>query len=142
MASHIASPQPFFLYVEDDLASREVMEVLLKEVMGFSNYTVFEDSVNFMDRLNALPETPDVIFLDIHVKPADGHQLFHLIRQSERYQATILVALTASVMSNEVERLRVTGFRHLIGKPINPLTFPEKLTDILAGKEVWDVSWE
>src|SRR5258708_14779159 len=138
MASHIASPQPFFLYVEDDLASREVMEVLLKEVMGFSKYTVFEDSVNFMDRLNALPETPDVIFLDIHIKPADGHELFHMIRKSERFRKVILVALTASVMSNEIKRLRETGFRQLIGKPINPLTFPGKITDILAGREVWD----
>ncbi len=136
----MASQRPFFLYVEDDLASRQVMEVLLNDVMGFSNYIVFEDSVNFMDRLNALPETPDVIFLDIHIKPADGHQLFHMIRKSERYRTVILVALTASVMSNEVKHLRETGFRHLIGKPINPLTFPEKLTDILAGKEVWDIN--
>src|SRR5258708_26738762 len=138
----MASEQPFFLYVEDDKASREVMEVLLKEVMGFSKYTVFDASVNFMDRLNALPETPDIIFLDIHIKPADGHELFHMIRQSERFRMAILVALTASVMSNEVERLRETGFRQLIGKPINPSTFPEKLTDILAGKEVWDIRWE
>jgi hypothetical protein len=45
-------------------------------------------------------------------------------------------------MSNEVERIRNIGFKYLIGKPINPITFPEKVTDILAGKEVWDVSWE
>jgi CheY-like chemotaxis protein len=134
--------QPFFLYLEDDLASREIMQVLLKEVMGFTNVTVFENSANFIERVTSLPTIPDVILLDIHVKPYNGHEIFHMIRQTEKLARTIPIAVTASVMSNEVERLRETGFRHLIGKPINPLIFPDKLTEILSGKEVWDVSWD
>src|SRR5258708_29481632 len=115
--------QPFFLYVEDDASSREIMEVLLKEVMGFSRLAIFETSAVFLEQLNTLPAKPDVIFLDIHIKPHDGCELFEMIRQSATYNETILVALTASVMSNEVERIRNTGFKFLIGKPINPITF-------------------
>lgn len=138
----MASNEPFFLYLEDDSASREIMEVLLKDIMGFTKFAVFEDSSNFVERLQTLSEIPDVIFLDIHMKPYDGHKLFQMLRKSEEFRKTTLVAVTASVMSNEVDRLRETGFRHLISKPINPLTFPEKVTEILSGKEVWDVSWD
>src|SRR5258708_7267387 len=134
----MTSTQPSFLYVEDDISSREVMQVLLNNVMGFSKYTVFENSDHFLERLNALPEIPDVIFLDIHVKPYNGYQLFEMISSSEKYRSATVVALTASVMSNEVSNLRRIGFKHLIGKPINPINFPDKLTAILAGKEVWD----
>jgi CheY-like chemotaxis protein len=138
----MVSNQPLFLYVEDDLASRQIMEVLLTEVMSFTRVATFEDSTNFMERLNALPGVPDVIFIDTHIKPYDGHQLFRMIQEAGRFSKTTLVALTASVMSNEVERLRQTGYKQLIGKPINPVTFPEKLTAILSGEEVWDVSWD
>jgi two-component system chemotaxis response regulator CheY len=138
----MTAKQPFFLYLEDDSASREIMGVLLKDVMGFTNLTIFEDSNNFVERVAKLPNAPDIILLDIHLKPHDGHEIFQMIRQTEKLARTIPVAVTASVMSNEVERLREAGFRHLIGKPINPLTFPDKLTEILSGKEVWDVSWD
>jgi CheY-like chemotaxis protein len=138
----MAEDQPYFLYVEDDISSREVMEVLLKDVMGFTEVVVFETSSNFMERLNHLPVVPDVIFLDIHIKPQDGYELFRMIQEDQKFKKSILVALTASVMSNEVEKLRAMGFKNLIGKPINPMTFPEKLTTILAGEAVWDVSWD
>ena len=138
----MASGQPSFLYVEDDIASREVMEILITGIMGFPQLTIFDTSANFLERLNSLPTIPDVIFLDIHIKPYNGYELFDMIQKSAAFEKTIVVAITASVMSNEVEKLRSVGFKNLVGKPINPVTFPNKVMDILSGKEVWDASWD
>jgi CheY-like chemotaxis protein len=133
--------QPSFLYVEDDFSCREIMEILIKDIMGFSQLTIFDNSANFTERLLKLP-IPDIIFLDIHVKPHNGFDMFDMIKKTPVFEKSIVVAVTASVMSNEVERLRLVGFKNLVGKPINPESFPRKVKDILSGKEVWDASWE
>jgi DNA-binding NarL/FixJ family response regulator len=49
-----------------------------------------------------------------------------------------VVALTASVMYEEVRRLRDAGFDGVIAKPINFDTFPAALDRILSGGQVWN----
>ncbi|MCU0498624.1 MAG: response regulator [Anaerolineae bacterium] len=130
-----------FLYVEDDLSSQQIMQVLLIDIMGFSDVILLSDSEQFAQRMAALDPVPEVIFLDIHVRPLDGYAMLAVLRDLPQYQQTKIIALTASVMSSEVESLRTVGFRSVIGKPINPITFPKLLTAILNGSEVWDISW-
>ena len=93
-----------FLYVEDDPFSREVLRMILTIIAGIpeSHVTIFEDSVHFMDRLKALPVRPDVILLDIHMQPDDGFSLLKLLRAEENYRSARVVALTASVMNEEI----------------------------------------
>jgi CheY-like chemotaxis protein len=129
--------EPVFLYVEDDTASRMVLQTMLTRALGYSNVTVFENSEDFLERLQKLPKKPTVIFVDIHMKPYDGFELLDIIRQQEQYNDTKVVALTASVMNEEVVRLRNAGFNGAVSKPLNQRSFPDLLKDILAGKEVW-----
>jgi two-component system sensor histidine kinase EvgS len=130
---------PVILYVEDDPLSRVVMEVLLTRVMGYRHITIFEDGTDFMNRLKALPSRPDVIFLDIHMEPVDGFAVLHLIRQDEAFRSTRVVALTASVMNEEVKRLKDAGFNGVIAKPLDADAFPRTLHRILSGEQVWNV---
>jgi two-component system, cell cycle response regulator DivK len=129
--------QPFFLNVEDDEYSREVLSVLLSKVMGFQQVEFFGNSENFSDRLQALPQVPDVIFLDIHIRPTDGYQLLDLLRNDPQYKNSKIIALTASVMVQDVKRLQDAGFDGLIGKPIANKVFPRLVNSILAGEPVW-----
>jgi len=129
--------QPFFLNVEDDTYSREVLSLLLSKVMGFQQVEFFENSENFIDRLQALPQVPDVIFLDIHIRPIDGYQLLNLLRNDPQYQHSKIIALTASVMVHDVKRLQDSGFDGLIGKPVVNKVFPRLVNNILAGEPVW-----
>jgi CheY-like chemotaxis protein len=130
---------PVFLYFEDDTLSREVMRVCLTRGMGYHNVLIFEDSANFEERLNSVGPMPDVIFLDIHIEPVDGFEMLRLIRQSETYQSTKVIALTASVMNEEVKMLREAGFDGVIAKPLDYDTFPNVLHRILKGEQVWHV---
>lgn len=131
--------EPMFLYVENDELSREVMRALVTRGLGYNNITILETSDFFEDCLDNLAQKPDVIFLDIHVEPMDGFEMLTLIRQHNHLSKTPVVALTASVMNEEVRRLREAGFDGVIAKPINYDTFPTALDRILSGEQIWNI---
>lgn len=131
--------EPVFLYVEDDSASRMVLQMMLQRALGFSNVNIFENSQNFLERVEGLPQKPTLIFVDIHMKPHDGFEMLNMLRNHADYRDVPVVALTASVMNEEVIRLRHAGFNGAISKPINQRSFPELLNNILDGKEVWHI---
>lgn len=129
-----------FLYFEDDALSREVVRIALEVVMRHENVWIFEDSSVFADKLNSLPQAPDVILLDIHMTPFDGFEMLSLLRQDSRYANSRIIALTASVMSEEVAMLKASGFDGGIGKPIDAEIFPGLIERIVAGETIWHIS--
>lgn len=129
---------PVILYVEDEIRSRRVMMMLANSV-GFTHLTIFEDSADFMARVQALDPQPEVFFLDIHVAPLDGFEMLKLLRATEAYGHLPIVAMTASVMSEEIHQLRTAGFDGCISKPIDLDTFPDSIKRICAGEQVWRI---
>ncbi|MDZ4764110.1 MAG: response regulator [Chloroflexota bacterium] len=132
--------EPHYVYVEDDIKSREVMQLMMNRVIKHCTLTIFPDGIDFLDRLKALTTPPTLILLDIHMQPFDGFALLNLLRTDPAYRTTPVVALTASVMNEEVEKLRESGFNGVIGKPVSPHSFPNLLTQILDGESVWNVA--
>lgn len=127
-----------FLYVEDDTLSREIMQIMM-ENLG-QDLVCFEDSSNFLSRVDALAVQPQVILLDIHILPSNGFQLLDMLRQDPKYQHILIIAITASVMNEEIERLRTSGFDGAIGKPLDFEKFPMLLEQLMRGDTVWHIS--
>jgi CheY-like chemotaxis protein len=132
-------PDQVILYFEDDALSREVMHAFLSRSLGYRNVWIFEDSADFETQLGHVGAKPDVIFLDIHMEPIDGFEMLKLVRQNENYQSTKVVALTASVMNEEVKLLKEAGFDGVIAKPLDYDVFPNVLHRILNGEQVWHI---
>lgn len=132
-------PQTSFLYVEDDLASRSIISVLLGKVMGYQNVTILPDSTDFLKKVGDLVPTPDVFLLDIHIAPTNGFDLLKVIRAESKYDHSKIIALTASVTTSEVHDLQKSGFDGLIGKPVKQGIFPTLIDRIVAGDPVWMV---
>jgi CheY-like chemotaxis protein len=107
--------------------------------MGLSNAIIFENSTDFLSRVQALPSKPDVIFLDIHVKPYSGFEMLKMLRQSDQFEGTPIVAVTASVMNEEVAQLRTAGFDGCLAKPLDMDTFPDTLDRIINGEMIWRI---
>lgn len=128
-----------YLYVEDDALSREVMVILLENLVGVGSLTIFEESKDFMARLSAVDPMPDFILLDIHVKPHDGYEILRLLRSDADYRECKLIAVTASVMTDEVQKLKADGFDGALAKPLDMTTFPELIERLEAGEAVWQV---
>lgn len=129
-----------YVYVEDDVLSREVMQIILQDAMGIERVWMFADSDQLIRRLHALPTLPDIILLDIHVEPLDGVTLLKLLRDDPTFSRARIIALTASVMTEEVDRLRSAGFDGGIAKPISLDTFPKLMERILKGETVWHIT--
>ncbi|MBN1564780.1 MAG: response regulator [Anaerolineae bacterium] len=127
-----------FLYIEDHPASRRVMQLLL-DVMGYSNLTLIEHTQDIIAQLEQTKKDFDVIFLDLHLSPLDGFEVQKLLRAHNRFGQAKIVALTASVMPNELHTVR-QNFDGLIAKPLNYDTFFGYVTRILAGEPVWETS--
>jgi two-component system cell cycle response regulator DivK len=131
--------QPTFLYVEDDMLSREIMDTIL-QALGYTEITIFADSRDFTERIEALSPAPDLIFLDVHMEPYDGFEMLRCLRNHSRFTNVTVIALTASVMNEEVAQLKRAGFNGAIGKPLDFDLFPECLQKILAGIELWQIT--
>jgi DNA-binding LytR/AlgR family response regulator len=63
------------LYVEDEPKSRKILELLLTRTMKVPHVFLFEDSTDFIKRMDALTPQPTIVFLDIHVRPHSGFEM-------------------------------------------------------------------
>jgi CheY-like chemotaxis protein len=131
--------KPAVLYVEDDPRSRRVMEMLLTMRMALTDVTILPNSEDFLERVLALTPRPQVIFLDIHIKPLDGFQMLEQLRNCGAFEQAQIIALTASVMNEEVQRLTTAGFDGCLAKPLDMTTFPETFERILNRELVWSI---
>lgn len=134
------NPNLSILYVEDEVRSRKVMEMLLKRRLNLSNVTIFENSEDFLARAEAIEPKPDIVFLDIHVPPLNGFEMLDILRQSQKFADTPIIALTASVMNEEVHKLRAAGFNGCLSKPLDMDTFPELMERLLEREEIWRIT--
>ena len=126
------------VYIEDDAESREVMQVLLVEMLGMNHVTILPDSSDFIENVTAISPTPQLFMLDIHMQPIDGFAMLKQLREHSAFKQTPAVALTASVMSEEIAQLREAGFDGVIAKPIDLDTFSNQLNHILTNGSGWD----
>jgi CheY-like chemotaxis protein len=65
--------------------------------------------------------------------------MLEMIRERPEFDHVPVVALTASVMNEEVQQLKRAGFNGVIAKPIDVDTFPDILQRILDGETVWRI---
>lgn len=128
------------LYVEDEPRSRLIMEVVLTDDMGLTNVTTFSDSQDFLARALAIEPRPDIIFLDIHMKPHTGFEMLSMLRTTPHFAGVPVIAMTASVMNEEIDQLRTAGFTGCIAKPIDSDTFPQDFERLLRGERIWGIS--
>lgn len=126
------------LYVEDDDFSRDIMEMLFDDLPQYE-LIMYSDSTDFQDKLENMPDRLSVILLDIHMEPVDGFVMLNTIRANDRFAHLPVLALTASVMSEEITKLRTSGFDGAIAKPIDQDTFAEQIEAVLQKKLVWTV---
>jgi CheY-like chemotaxis protein len=78
----------------------------------------------------ALERTPDLILLDIRMPRVDGYEVVAQLRQAGM-EGTRIVAVTASAMVGDREKIAAAGFDGYIQKPIDPETFVAEVEKFL-----------
>jgi CheY-like chemotaxis protein len=112
------------LIVEDNARSRK----LLRDVLGFHGYQVYEAGSGEEGLALAGRVAPRLVMMDIELPGIDGIEALRRLRDEEHTRAIPVVAVTASVMGQEIKRIEDAGFDGYLQKPVT-------LKDLLAAVE-------
>jgi FOG: CheY-like receiver len=107
------------LLAEDVDINREIVESLLEHT-GVKIYNA-ENGQQAFDMFRRQPGFYDMIFMDIHMPEMDGYEATQRIRSLGVPEAATvpIVAMTANVFKEDVNRCLSIGMNSHIGKPIN-----------------------
>jgi CheY-like chemotaxis protein len=107
------------LLAEDVEINREIVITVL-EPLGLS-ITEAENGQQAFDKFSAGPENFDLIFMDIHMPGVDGYEATRMIRALDhpRAKTVPIIAMTANVFKEDVERCLAAGMNDHIGKPLD-----------------------
>jgi CheY-like chemotaxis protein len=118
------------LVIEDHEANIQLIDYLLR-AHGYQPLL----ARNGPDGLRmAIEEQPDVILLDIRMPDMDGYEVAAAIRKVPALAHTRIVAVTASAMVGDRERIAAAGFDGYIQKPIDLDTFIAEVEGFLDGR--------
>jgi len=104
------------LIVEDNSVNMTLNKIILKSM--FPAIKILE-AYNGLEAVEiAAKEHLDFILMDIMMPIMDGYEATIQIRQQEKNKHTPIVALTASIMPDEMQKCLMVGFDDSISKPI------------------------
>jgi len=101
------------LLVEDNIINQEIIVGILKEsgiIIDIANNG--KEAVDACDK-----NTYELIFMDIQMPIMDGYTATKIIKQN--HKATHIIALTANVMKEDIEKIKLVGMTDYISKPID-----------------------
>ena len=99
------------LIAEDNAINQEIIESMLSETNAKLSFA--QNGKVAIDKFHELQ--PDLVLMDIQMPVMDGKQAFIKIHESDK--VTPVIALTANVMSEDIETYQQLGFAGHIGKP-------------------------
>ncbi|MDR2160663.1 MAG: response regulator [Desulfovibrio sp.] len=107
------------LLAEDVEINREIVSSLL-EPTGLEIDNA-ENGAQAVMKFSAQPDRYDMIFMDVQMPEMDGYEATRRIRAlgCPRAAQVPIVAMTANVFNEDIERCRQAGMNDHVGKPIN-----------------------
>jgi PAS domain S-box-containing protein len=120
------------LLAEDVDINREIVKGLLEDTGVI--ITEAENGQEVVDKFSANPDDFDIIFMDIHMPIKDGYMATREIRGLEipRAKTIPILAMTANVFRNDVEKCLASGMNDHVGKPLDVGELIEKMKRQLA----------
>ena len=119
------------LLAEDVELNREVLLAVLEDT-GLV-FDCAENGQEAIDKFKAEPDRYDIIFMDIHMPGVDGYEATRQIRKLPLDKAVSIpiIAMTANVFKEDVDRCLNAGMNDHLGKPLNKKEILSKLKKYL-----------
>jgi two-component system, cell cycle response regulator DivK len=120
---------PLILIVEDNDKNLK----LLRDVLRFKGYETLEAMTGTEGVRLARERKPDLVLMDIQLPDIDGVTALAQIRANAATRDMPVIAVSASVMPDEQQRIAASGFNAYVTKPISVKSFVETV-EKFAGK--------
>jgi two-component system, cell cycle response regulator DivK len=115
------------LIVEDNEKNRK----LERDILQFHGYRTAE-AVNAEDGIVLAQATPPaLILMDIQLPRMNGIEALHVLRADARTQTIPVIAVTASAMTQDRQKIMAAGFDGYQAKPIDVTQFVAAVREML-----------
>jgi CheY-like chemotaxis protein len=104
---------------------------LIRMVLINKGYSVLEATDGEEALLVAIEGRPDLIVMDIQLPKMDGLEVTKRLRQTSYFKRVPIIALTASAMEGDREKIIAAGCDEYISKPVNTRRFPLLVAEML-----------
>lgn len=123
------------LVCEDNKLNRTIATKILQQ-LGFAVETAADGKEGADKFTESPPGYYDVIYMDVQMPVMDGYHATAAIRKSAHPEARTvpIIAMTANVFAEDVERARAAGMNGHLGKPILVQELTETTNAILKSK--------
>ncbi|MDR2615988.1 MAG: response regulator, partial [Oscillospiraceae bacterium] len=120
------------LFAEDVEINREILIALLEPTE--LTLDCAENGIEAVEKFGNNPAGYDMIFMDMQMPEMDGCEATRRIRALEhpRAKEVPIVAMTANVFREDIEKCLEAGMNDHIGKPINIDEVIEKLKEYIT----------
>jgi two-component system cell cycle response regulator DivK len=131
-------PKDATILVVEDNFQNFVLITRLLAYLGVKKCEWKASGWQVLEFAESLP-TVDLVLMDIFLPEEDGYQVLGRLRAHPRFTETLVVAVTADVSTENMDRAREAGFDGFIGKPLDPDRFPNQIRRVLRGEDIWDL---
>jgi len=119
------------LIVEDNDKNRK----LVRDVLTFKGYETVESETGEEGVRLAQERRPSLGLMDIRLPGIDGVEALRRLRAEEITRGIPVMAMTASVMSEDRRKIMAAGFDGYQSKPINVIDFVADVAQLLERRQ-------
>ena len=116
------------LIVEDNEKNMK----LVRDILRHNGHATIEAPTGGEGVRLASEKKPDLILMDIQLPDIDGIEALRLLREDRALDAVPVIALSASVMPDDQQKIVTSGFDAFVTKPINLKQFLDTVKRFLA----------
>jgi two-component system cell cycle response regulator DivK len=116
------------LIVEDNEKNMK----LVRDILRHNGHATLEAPTGGEGVRLAKEKKPDLILMDIQLPDIDGIEALRLIREDRALDAVAVIAVSASVMPDDQQKIVTSGFDAFVTKPINLKQFLDTVKRFLT----------